>query len=125
MLLTVQLWQPSIIPDISYAGTKHCAKFCPGFELLLSLASHVQVNKFDWLVFNAAWLGVIFAGVEKGLAIAIGLSVLIVLYKTGFPHLAVLGRLPGTTVYRYSLLFLPVVIGSGVCKVVGKTSMQT
>jgi len=68
--------------------------------LLLSLASHVQVNKFDWIVFNAAWLGVMFAGVEKGLAIAIGLSVLIVLYKTGFPHLAVLGRLPGTTVYR-------------------------
>lgn len=65
----------------------------------------MQVNKFDWLVFNAAWLGVMFAGVEKGLAIAIGLSVLIVLYKTGFPHLAVLGRLPGTTVYRYSLLF--------------------
>ncbi|DBA70951.1 TPA: hypothetical protein ACH3X2_011394 [Trebouxia sp. C0005] len=35
-----------------------------------------KVNKFDWIVFNAAWLG------------------------TGFPHLAVLGRLPGTTVYR-------------------------
>ena len=62
------------------------------------------MNKFDWLVFNAAWLGVMFAGVEKGLAIAIGLSVLIVLYKTGFPHLAVLGRLPGTTVYRYNVL---------------------
>jgi len=82
-------------PDISQGIV-----FCPGFEILLSLASHAQVNKFDWIVFNAAWLGVMFAGVEKGLAIAIGLSVLIVLYKTGFPHLAVLGRLPGTTVYR-------------------------
>lgn len=60
----------------------------------------VQINKFDWLVFNAAWLGVMFAGVEIGLAISIGLSVVIVLYKTGFPHLAVLGRLPSTTVYR-------------------------
>lgn len=59
-----------------------------------------KINKFDWLVFNAAWLGVMFAGVEIGLAISIGLSVVIVLYKTGFPHLAVLGRLPSTTVYR-------------------------
>lgn len=71
----------------------------------MSLSTHLdlvmQINKFDWVVFNAAWLGVMFAGVEKGLAIAIGLSVLIVLYKTGFPHIAVLGRLPGTTVYRY------------------------
>ena len=69
--------------------------FCDGFSCFC-----VQINKFDWIVFNAAWLGVMFAGVEKGLAIAIGLSVLIVLYKTGFPHTAVLGRLPGTTVYR-------------------------
>lgn len=60
----------------------------------------LQVNKLDWLVFNAAWFGVMFAGVEIGLAIAVGVSILLVLYKTGFPHMAVLGRLPGTTVYR-------------------------
>lgn len=59
-----------------------------------------KVNKFDWLVFNAAMLGVWFAGVEIGLAIAIGLSVALALYKSAFPHTAVLGRLPGTTVYR-------------------------
>ena len=59
-----------------------------------------RVNKFDWLVFNAAMLGVWFAGVEIGLAIAIGLSVALALYKSAFPHTAVLGRLPGTTVYR-------------------------
>lgn len=76
----------------------------------------MQVNKFDWLVFNAAWLGVMFAGVEKGLAIAIGLSVLIVLYKTGFPHTAVLGRLPGTTVYRYSPPLCPSLAQPNVCK---------
>jgi sulfate transporter 4 len=59
-----------------------------------------KINKLDWLVFNAAWFGVMFAGVEIGLAIAVGVSILLVLYKTGFPHMAVLGRLPGTTVYR-------------------------
>ena len=63
----------------------------------------LQVNKLDWIVFNAAWLGVMFAGVEIGLAIAIGTSIVLVLYKTGFPHMAVLGRLPQTTVYRWVL----------------------
>ncbi len=65
-----------------------------------------QVNKLDWLVFNAALFCVAFLGVEIGLAIAIGLSIAIVLYKTAFPHTAVLGRLPQTSVYRqatYSL----------------------
>ena len=59
-----------------------------------------RVNKFDWLVFNAAMLGVWFAGVEIGLSISIGLSVALALYNAAFPHTAVLGRLPGTTVYR-------------------------
>ena len=68
---------------------------------------HLQVNKLDWIVFNAAWLGVMFAGVEIGLAIAIGTSIVLVLYKTGFPHMAVLGRLPQTTVYRWAGRSLP------------------
>ncbi|KAK9809119.1 hypothetical protein WJX72_009585 [[Myrmecia] bisecta] len=59
-----------------------------------------KVNKFDWIVMNAALFGVMFAGIEKGLAIAIGLSVLLVLYKVAFPHTARLGRLPNTSVYR-------------------------
>ncbi|KAK9819516.1 hypothetical protein WJX74_003191 [Apatococcus lobatus] len=59
-----------------------------------------KVNKLDWLVFNTAMFCVAFLGVEIGLAIAIGLSIAIVLYKTAFPHTAVLGRLPQTTVYR-------------------------
>ncbi|KAK9853863.1 hypothetical protein WJX84_006158 [Apatococcus fuscideae] len=59
-----------------------------------------KVNKLDWLVFNTALFCVAFLGVEIGLAIAIGLSIAIVLYKTAFPHTAVLGRLPQTSVYR-------------------------
>lgn len=59
-----------------------------------------RVNKLDWLVFTAAVAGVLFAGVEIGLAIAIGLSILLALFKSAFPHTAVLGKLPGTDVYR-------------------------
>lgn len=35
-----------------------------------------------------------------GLAIAVGVSLLLVIYESAYPHTAVLGRLPGTTVYR-------------------------
>ena len=66
----------------------------------LSLDPHVQVNKLDWFVFNVALFCVAFLGVEKGLACAIGVSIAIILYKTAFPHTAVLGRLPQTSVYR-------------------------
>jgi len=41
-----------------------------------------------------------FLGVEIGLAIAVGVSLLLVIYESAYPHTAVLGRLPGTTVYR-------------------------
>ena len=59
-----------------------------------------RINKFDWLVFNAAMLGTLFLGVEMGLALAAGVSVALALYKSAFPHTAVLGRLPDTPVYR-------------------------
>ena len=64
-----------------------------------------QVNKhdlfkFDFVVFVVAAVAVMFAGVEIGLAISIGLSVVIALWKSAFPHTAVLGQLPDTTVYR-------------------------
>lgn len=65
----------------------------------------MQVNKLDWIIFNTALFCVAFLGVEIGLAIAIGLSIAIILYKTAFPHTAVLGRLPQTTVYRLAPSF--------------------
>lgn len=59
-----------------------------------------KVNKLDWIVFNAALFGVMFAGVEIGLAIAIGTSLLVAILKVAFPRTSILGHLPGTNVYR-------------------------
>jgi MFS superfamily sulfate permease-like transporter len=42
-------------------------------------------------------LGVIFIGVEQGLAIAVGLAVLDQTWRSARPHMIVLGRLDGTT----------------------------
>lgn len=41
-----------------------------------------------------------FLGVEPGLSIAVGLSLLIVIYEAVYPHTSVLGRLPQTSLYR-------------------------
>jgi sulfate transporter 4 len=59
-----------------------------------------RINKLDFLVWLTAFIVVVFAGVEIGLATSVGLSLLIVLWKVGFPHTAQLGRLPGTNVFR-------------------------
>ena len=59
-----------------------------------------RVNKLDLLVFLASCFGTLFYSIEVGLAIAIGLAVLMALYQTAFPHTAVLGKVPGSTIYR-------------------------
>ncbi len=59
-----------------------------------------QVNKLDWLVWMASFLGTLFISIEIGLGISIGLALLIVIYESAFPHMALLGRIPGTGVYR-------------------------
>ncbi len=59
-----------------------------------------KVHRFDFGVWFIACVGTMFLGVEIGLAIAVGVSLLLVIYESAYPHTAVLGRLPGTTIYR-------------------------
>ena len=65
----------------------------------------MQVNKLDWIVFNAALFGVMFAGVEIGLAIAIGTSIVLAILKVAFPRTSLLGHLPGTNVLQVAVFF--------------------
>ena len=59
-----------------------------------------KVHKFDFGVWFFAFIGTLFLGVELGLGIAVGLSLLLVIFESAYPHTAILGRLPGTTEYR-------------------------
>jgi sulfate transporter 4 len=52
-----------------------------------------KANKFDLVVWATAFLGTVLVGVEIGLTIAVGLSVLLVIYQSAFPHTAVLGHM--------------------------------
>lgn len=59
-----------------------------------------KVHRFDFGVWNFAFLGTLFLGVELGLLISVGLSLFLVIFESAYPHTAILGRLPGTTEYR-------------------------
>ncbi|KAF8066266.1 SULTR2 [Scenedesmus sp. PABB004] len=59
-----------------------------------------RVRKLDWLVWMTSCVTTMFLGVEVGLAISIGLALLIVVYESAIPHTALLGRVGNTTIYR-------------------------
>jgi sulfate transporter 4 len=54
----------------------------------------------DFAVWLVAFLATLFLGIELGLAISIGLALLIVIFESAFPHTAMLGRVDRSTVYR-------------------------
>ena len=58
------------------------------------------MHRFDFAVWLVAFLGTMFLGVQVGLAFAVVVSLLIVLYESANPRASVMGRLPGTSVYR-------------------------
>ena len=59
-----------------------------------------RVHKFDFSVWMVAFIGTLFLGVEEGLGISVGISLLLVIFESAYPHTATLGRLPGTHQYR-------------------------
>ncbi|XP_073315564.1 sulfate transporter 3.1-like [Primulina huaijiensis] len=59
-----------------------------------------KIDKFDFVVCMSAYLGVVFASIEIGLVMAIGLSILRVLLFVARPKTLVLGNIPNSKVYR-------------------------
>eukprot|EP00850_Spirogloea_muscicola_P018449 SM000169S02704 [mRNA] locus=s169:77049:81972:- [translate_table: standard] len=59
-----------------------------------------KTHKLDFVVLLGAFFGVVFISVEIGLLIAVSISVITVLVQVTRPHTAILGRIPGTTIYR-------------------------
>lgn len=59
-----------------------------------------KVDKLDFITCLGAFLGVLFISVEIGLLIAVALSVAKILLHVTRPHTALLGNIPGTSIYR-------------------------
>jgi Sulfate permease and related transporters (MFS superfamily) len=54
----------------------------------------------DFAAMAATILGTLFVGVEAGVVIGVVLSLLLHLYRTSRPHMAVVGQVPGTEHFR-------------------------
>jgi MFS superfamily sulfate permease-like transporter len=61
------------------------------------LAKIWRSRRLEFMLAMISLLGVIFIGVEQGLAIAVGLAILDQTWRSSRPHLIVLGRHTGTT----------------------------
>lgn len=59
-----------------------------------------KIDKFDFIACMGAFFGVVFHSVEIGLLIAVCISFAKILLQVTRPRVALLGNLPGTTIYR-------------------------
>ncbi|XP_024519239.1 probable sulfate transporter 3.3 [Selaginella moellendorffii] len=76
--------------------------FCALVGLIDPVAAYEiwKVDKIDFLACMGAFFGVIFHSIPLGLSVAVGISVLKVLLHVTRPHAAILGKIPGTSIYR-------------------------
>ena len=60
------------------------------------LARPRRVSRLEFHVALIALVGVLLLGVLKGVLVAVVASILLLLHRAAFPHVALLGRIPGT-----------------------------
>jgi len=59
-----------------------------------------QVDRSDLALLSLTFGATLSLGIEQGILTGVGASLIWFVYETTRPHLAVLGRLPGTTIWR-------------------------
>ncbi|XP_047316218.1 probable sulfate transporter 4.2 [Impatiens glandulifera] len=59
-----------------------------------------RVDKKDFVLWSITAAITLFIGIEIGVLVGVGVSLAFVIHESANPHVAVLGRLPGTTIYR-------------------------
>lgn len=80
------------------------------FMLLLDLW---RIRKLDFIVWWVAFLCTLLIGASIGLLIALAFSIIVVVYQASTPHVAVLGRLPRSSVWRNVRRFPDAIVVSG------------
>ena len=70
----------------------------------------LSYNLRDLIILNSTLLITIFVGIKEGILLGIILSLVMLIYKTTKPHMAVLGNVPGTHFYRNKNRFKEVII---------------
>jgi SulP family sulfate permease len=59
-----------------------------------------KINKIDFWMLLVTFIGTLFFGIKEGIGVGVGLSLVMVIFRTSRPHIAVLGRIPNTQFFR-------------------------
>lgn len=59
-----------------------------------------KIGHYDRYMFLATFAGTLFVGIKEGILLGVTLSVIMLLYRSARPNHAVIGKIPGTSVYR-------------------------
>lgn len=59
-----------------------------------------HLDKADFWLLTITFLGTLFLGIQLGIALGVALSLGVHVYRSMRPHLAILGRIPGTDIFR-------------------------
>lgn len=70
----------------------------------------LSYNLRDLIILNSTLLMTVFVGIKEGIIFGIVLSLIMLIYKTTKPHIAVLGQVPGTHFYRNIKRFGDVIV---------------
>ncbi|TVQ64859.1 MAG: sulfate permease [Balneolaceae bacterium] len=58
------------------------------------------LGHYDRYLFLATFAGTLFIGIKEGILLGVTLSVVMLLYRSARPNFAVMGRIPGTKIFR-------------------------
>ncbi|WP_153954460.1 SulP family inorganic anion transporter [Cupriavidus necator] len=58
-----------------------------------------RVSRFEFVVSMVAFAAVLLLGILKGVVVAVLVSMLLIIHRAAHPHVAFLGRIPGTRMY--------------------------
>ena len=59
-----------------------------------------KTDRRDFIMLLVTFLATLSLGIEQGIGVGVVLSLAMVVYRSTYPHVAVLGKLPGTAQYR-------------------------
>ncbi len=76
-----------------------------------------QVSRPDLALMGLTFVATLGLGIEPGILVGVAASLLWFVWKTSSPHVAILGRLPGTTIYRNVVRYPDAEVTDGVAAV--------
>ena len=69
-----------------------------------------KVNHLDFWLMLATFVGTLLLGIEFGIIVGVGLSLIVLIYRTSRPYVAELGKVPNSNFYRNKNRFEEVII---------------